>query len=457
MSEVEDGQDKSWNAALALLVVAVLFGGGSQQNALRLALVELASLPVLLVSVYRLGRSGAWRMWVFPLGILIAIAAVPLLQLVPLPPELWRSLPGREDLVSALRLAGVAQPWLPITLEPESTLQSAMALAPPAAMFLAVLCSNERQRLTLVSATLVLAVSSIVLGAAQVAGGQQSPLYLYEFAHRGLPIGWFSNRNHQAIFLLAALPMATLWVIDGRGEARRRVPPALASVLFGLLIVGVIATRSRAGLILLGPAIAGSLALGWNRNRFGVGGRTFAVMLGVILVAMLFAAQFLVINVLPRFDPQQSPEFRFEAWPQVSAVASDYLPLGSGIGTFDPVYRSIEPLALLTPIEATPFNHAHNEYLEIWLETGWMGVAVLLAFGVWSVRASFGAWKAGGDETKSLQRASAIVIGLLLAHSVVDCPVRTEAMATVFALACGLIAIHQRTVALVTTSDSKWS
>jgi O-antigen ligase len=190
----------------------------------------------------------------------------------------------------------------------------------------------------------------------------------------------------------------------------------------------------------LGPATAASLALAWKRDRFGLGGRTFAFIVGVSLVAILAAAGFLVANVLPRFDLNQTPELRFDTWPQVLAAASNYLPFGSGVGTFQPVYQSVEPLSML---QSAFWNHAHNDYLELWLETGWLGVAIFLGFMVWFVRGSFNAWKPGRDgEDKSLPRAGTIIVGLLLAHSIVDYPIRTEAIASVFALACGLIAIH---------------
>jgi O-antigen ligase len=419
------------------LACAIVLGGASQHNILLLALVELVSIPVLLLAARQLWRTGAWRGQVFAIGVLAATVAVPLMQLVPLPPGLWRQLPNRGSLEIAMRLAGVTQPWLPITLVPEETLRNALALLPPAAMFLAVLCADRRQQSRLVSTAIGLCVASVVLGAAQAASGGQSPLYFYSPSHLGMPIGFFSNRNHQAVFLLSGLPMATLWAIEPRGDRNWRLPPAIPFVLFGLLIVGAIATRSRAGLLLLGPAIVACLALAWRRGRLAVGRWTFAIMVGVILVAMLSAAQFLILNVLPRFDLNQTPELRFDTWPQVLKAASSYIPFGSGVGTFIPVYQSVEPLSLL---QSEFWNHAHNEYLELWLETGWMGAAVLIAFAVWYVRTAFAAWGSRAGEAGSLRRVGTIVVALLLAHSIVDYPLRTEALATLFALACALMA-----------------
>jgi O-antigen ligase len=87
----------------------------------------------------------------------------------------------------------------------------------------------------------------------------------------------------------------------------------------------------------------------------------------------------------------------------------------------------------------TYFNHAHNDYLELWLETGWLGAALLALFLVWFLLAAWRAWRAG---TALSQGASAAVL-LLLAQSAVDYPLRTETLAVLFAFCCALLARPQ--------------
>lgn len=431
--------------ALVLLCAALLFGGASQQNPLRLALVELISVPVLLVAGASLARADGWRAYRLPLVVMAAILAVPLIQLIPLPPGIWTRLPQRGQLATALGLVGLRQPWLPASLTPEATWRSVLALLPPLAMALAVFRCSERQRYRLAIAVLILAMLSLLLGAAQVASGQDSPLYLYDPANFGLPIGLFSNRNHQASFLLCALPIAALAVVDPPNIGRARLPPSLGMALVGLLAIGVIATRSRAGLILLGPVLAASFALTWKRARFGVGPRAVAAAAAIMAAVTLIAARFLIVNVLPRFDLNQAPEVRFDAWPRVLATALTYLPTGSGVGSFDPVYRSIEPLSAM---QAAFLNHAHNDYLELLLETGWLGVAVLVLFLAWFAQAAVRAWTDDAASRAGALRIAGTVAGLvLIAHSGVDYPIRTEALAVLMALACGLITAQPLAVA----------
>ena len=42
-----------------------------------------------------------------------------MIDIVPLPPELWTALPGRSEIVANYRLLGVPLPWLPLSLAPE--------------------------------------------------------------------------------------------------------------------------------------------------------------------------------------------------------------------------------------------------------------------------------------------------------------------------------------------------
>src|SRR5690606_4034235 len=107
-----------------------------RQHELRLAVVEVSALPVLVLALLALLRRNSVSAHPLAIGILAAIAALPLLQLIPLPPGLWTALPGRSEPALALELAGIAPGWTPLSLVPERTWRSFLALLPPAATFL---------------------------------------------------------------------------------------------------------------------------------------------------------------------------------------------------------------------------------------------------------------------------------------------------------------------------------
>lgn len=428
-------------AAMVLLAFSFAFGGASQGHALRLALVELASLPLLVLAARRLILTGQWREHRFSLGLLVAVVAIPLIQTIPLPPAVWTILPGRDQMVLALDLAGLEPGWAPLSLSPDRTWGSALAIAPPAAFFLAMLSLSHLQRTRLVQFLIAASIAGILLGAAQLASGGR--LYLWGWAEEDHVRGFFANRNHLASSLLVALPFA---LISGAATLRRRDQRNSAlwfgALFAGLVVVALAAIRSRAGITLFAPVMLASLLAAWIAAGRGRPGPGLLVLVGSIGAALTAVAVLALPPVLARFDNQGAPEGRFERWPLVAEAAQTYLPLGSGVGSFDAVYRSVEPLEEL---DGSFFNQAHNEYLETWLEAGWPGIGVILAFLVWYSRRCWTAWRAPSSREGDLQRAASIGIGVLLLHSVGDYPLRTVTLVVVFAMCCGLLELARRT------------
>jgi O-antigen ligase len=426
-------------AAMVLLAFSFAFGGASHSHALRLALVELASLPVLVLAARRLIADDLWHQHQFALGLLAAVVAIPLVQLIPLPPPVWTILPGRDQMVLALELAGLEPGWAPLSVTPDKTLRAALALAPPAAFFLAMLSLAQTQRERLAQFCVAAAVAGILLGAAQLASGG---LYLWDWGQAGQVRGFFANRNHLASSILIALPFA---VIFGAATLRRRDHRTSAlwfSALFaGLAVVALAAIRSRAGITLFAPVMLISLMAAWIAAGRGRPGKGLLAMAGAIGAALTAVAVLALPPVLARFDTEGAPEVRLERWPLVAETAQTYLPLGSGIGSFDAVYRSVEPLEEL---DGSFFNQAHNDYLETWLEAGWLGIGVILAFLIWYARRCWAAWKSPPSREGDLQRAASIGIGILLLHSAGDYPLRTVTLAVVFAMCCGLLELARR-------------
>lgn len=427
-------------ATAVLLAFAFLAGGASRLHELRLALVELSALPLLVLAAFALVRQGELNRHPLAFGILAATAAIPLLQLLPLPPGVWTGLPGRAEPALALELVGVVPGWAPLSLTPDKTWLSFLALLPPIAAFLGVLAVGAEARRPLMQLALGFTLASIALGAAQLASGGVG-LYPWPTTDRGSVVGFFANRNHLATLCLVALPFAAVLGAAGLRRDSGRSRLWLATVIIAVLVIAIGVIRSRAGILLVWPVLGGSLLAAWIAAGRGRPAPLLLVMVGAITVALLAVGVFALDPILARFEVIDSQEGRFENWPVVAQAADTYLPLGSGIGSFDAVYRSVEPLARL---DATYFNQAHNEYLETWLETGWLGAGVLIAFLVWFGRRSWTAWRARPSTARDLQRAASIAIGAILLHSVVDYPLRTETIAVMFALCCGLLELAGR-------------
>lgn len=428
-------------ASVVLLVLSVVLGGASRNHALRLALVELAALPLLVIAASRLINTKAWKDHGFALSLLGLIAAIPLVQLIPLPASVWTALPGRDQMTLALDLAGLQPGWGTLSLTPDLTWRAALALVAPLAMFMAVLAAPPKLTGRLVELCIAAAFVSVLLGAAQLASGSER-LYPWETTSAGSITGFFANRNHLASLLLMTLPFA---IIIGAASLRRRdantLPLWFAAFFTGLVIIALAAIRSRSGIVLFVPVIICSLLAGWFASGRGRPAIALLGLVGVTGVALTVVLALALPPILARFGNQETAELRFERWPIVAEAAQTYLPLGSGLGSFDSVYRSVEPLAQL---DSNFFNQAHNDYLETWLEAGWPGAGLIIAFLIWYGRRTWTAWRARPSQERHLQRAASIAVGVLILHSVGDYPLRTVTLAVILALCCGVLELASR-------------
>lgn len=444
VSRLRIGSQFQWSpvfaAAVLLLFVAACFGGASREHELRVALVELAALPLLLLAVLEiLRRHSVSRL---ALGCIAVVVAIPAIQLIPLPPAVWTGLPGRQALSLALQVTELAPSWTPISLSPDRTWRSLLALVAPIAMFLGAVSVTGDQRRSLFYGILAFAVISVGLGAVQLASGGNQ-FYPWRTTDWPSVVGLFANRNHMATLCLVAIPVAT--ALGARQLRKRRTTASmglwLSGICIALMVVGLGAIRSRTGVALLIPTLVISLLAGWIAAGRG---RPKTIVVGIAAAAAigLSAVAFFALGpILARFDTGGSREGRFENWPIILDASSSFLPFGSGIGSFDAVFRSVEPWERLQP---TFFNQAHNEYLEIWLETGWFGIAGLILFLVWFLRRSAAAWAGQVSSDRDLQRGASVAIGIMLLHSIVDYPLRTLTLAVVFALCCATLELAGR-------------
>src|SRR5262249_16973998 len=138
-------------------------------------------------------------------------------------------------------------------------------------------------------------------------------------------------------------------------------------------------------------------------------------------------------------DPMEDARIAFAR--NTIAAAKAYMPFGSGVGTFVSVYPQFEPPH--DAISNVYANHAHNDLLELCLESGVSSVLLAVAFVAWFVSRSKKLWWSPPIDVRPidvlLARAATIAIPLIVAHSVVDYPLRTGAMMVVFGFASALL------------------
>ncbi|MFI4975601.1 MAG: O-antigen ligase family protein [Caulobacterales bacterium] len=432
-------------SAVLLTIAAAVLGGGSLDTPLRCAAVELCALPALFLGLGGVSRGG-WRRSPAALVILAAVIAIPVLQLVPLPQQLWERLPGRSLARQALSLAGLPTPWLPLTIARAETVRCLLALTAPVAMFLIALRLEAAALPKLIGIWIGLAVAGLFLGAMQIASHRPDALAFYREAVPGAFVGFFANRNHFATFLLALIPLAAL-LFDVR---ERGALGWLGALFLPSAVIGLAAIQSRAGVVLAIPALAGAVAV-WLVGReprrddsAGPNSRMQMIAAGSVVVALIGIASFRLSPLVQRFRLRGVAEGRFDAWPHVIRAAESYLPFGAGVGAFSRAFQLVEPLSFAG---GDPFPHAHNEFLEVWLETGWFGPAVLAAFLGWAALTVRRAASGPERTARAAAIAAATSVGVILAHATVDYAMRTLAVATLFAFSCGILARTARSPA----------
>ena len=424
------------SALPAFLLLCLVLGGSSQGVWTNAALQLLAALLLAWVTVApapeRISRAGRL------LGLLVIGAVLlALAQLVPLPPSLWTALPGREPVAAGYALLGQDLPFLSLSMSPYESLAAAYALIPPVAVLAGMLALRGYRESWVAGAILLGAFASIILGAVQVVGsGSAAWAYFYRFTNTGA-VGFFANRNHMATLLVAALPFAAAMFASGHLQVRGRggtfAMLVAGGTAFILVLVGLLLNSSLAAIALAAPVVVFSALIppaGWRWRR---------ALFPLALVAVVASAVALA-SASGRASIAGSPDLgslysRGEMWETTLAAISNSLPFGTGLGTFAKIYVLHENPAFT---DATFINHAHNDYLELLLETGIPGLLLLIAFLAWWGWRVAAVWRA--PFSSHFAKAATIASAAILAHSIVDYPLRAAAIAAVLAACLAMMA-----------------
>lgn len=421
-------------AVPAYLFLCLLLGGSVSQGAWPNAVLQL--LAVLLIAFAALSRNEA----PLPRGgrqlLLIgaAVLAVILLQLLPLPPQVWTSMPASGVGKSGYAALGHPLPWLPASLTPHRTLEAAYALLPPLAVAVAILKLGTSSERIIAAAIIAGALANVCLAVLQLgSGGRLAWTYLYSITNTGA-VGFFANRNHMASLLVAAIPFsAALFVPRSSGASAASGKAGRAGLVggaFALLIIGLLFTSSLAAIALSVPTVGFSalmLPVGRRWRNFLVPAAALAAALSIVMLASPVRSELMSSN-------GAAIQSRAEIWDDTMSLAARTFPVGTGLGSFADVYASAEDPKM---VDRTYINHVHNDYLELMLELGLAGILLLLIFFAWWARQMALVWRT--PSSSHFAKAASIASAAILAHSLVDYPLRTAALATLFAICLALL------------------
>jgi hypothetical protein len=386
------------------LLACLLLGGATQRgvlvDAILQAIVIAGSTYVLLGGV----SSGAAR-WGLLLGTLVLLVGIA--QLLPLPLTilgLGRP-PGLLPFTGWVNPAAVG--FAPISLGVARTVEAVIFALVPVLFFVAA-SSLPREDLggLLPFFAIGLACNLIAAGLQYSFSGDTT---LGDLLGYSVMVGMFANVNHFSTLVFSSIPLIIYF-----GFFRDR--PVFATILLVLIFLVLLAAGSRAGILIGLGVIAISVgALIWR-------GRVSTVVMLVMAACFIAYGYGAFIHMgAEQLDPDFGRrQFALTTW---RAIRDNWL-WGTGFGTFDLVYPFYETRDM---VHVQYVNHAHNDFLELFLEGGLAAAVLLLVY------AAAVAVRASRIARHPLQRLALLSIVVILLHSLVDYPLRTMAIAMTFA------------------------
>lgn len=421
-------------AAIApIYLFACIVLGGSAQGVWQNALLQLGGLALIAWAALNRGTEPMAPPARQLLLLTVAALVVVVLQLVLLPAAFWSHLGGRAELAQGYRLLGIGLPAQPLSLTPAASLNSLLGIIPGLGLLCSMIGLKAYRPRALAVALIAGTVTSIALGALQVAGSngsELSPWYLYENTNDGKAVGFFANADHQATLLVMTIPFLAAIAAAARttGTQRYSAMIAIAAGLGLVVMVGIALNGSLAGYALAIAVLASTAIIvvppgNWVRLWIAA------------LAALLALGAITALEVTPigaadvREHATNAADSRRDILVNTSRAIRDFMPFGSGLGSFRSVYHLYEQPAQVTP---TFVIHVHNDYVETALELGVAGVLLILLFLAWWTIVVWRVWRTA--ERGPFARAATIASAAVLLHSLVDFPLRTATISACFAM-----------------------
>jgi hypothetical protein len=430
--------DRAWSWIVALFFCVALFSGGNMLSLPHRTLtISICSLALFSVAIARL-RNGLPTASSMFAAITVALAlGLAFAQLVPLPPSIWHMLAGRQFLIDSLNAVDMGATWMPLSLSPHETRQNIVGILPAIASFLAVLTVPSQHFKTIAKAIVLAGVFCALVGLAQKFQGSDSALNFYNMKGGVTPSGFFANRNFYAAQLYCAIPITVALTVSfiQAGKLHALAIAAIGSIVSIVLIAGIGASGSRAGTVLAISAVFASTLLLRNSS---VWLRPAMVSRLVILFAGLFTivfAQLCLVALLRFANPDSMNDFRSTIYQYSYKALVAFFPVGSGFGSFVPVYQIFERPEVLIP---QYINHAHNDWMELVIEGGLPMALILLGVGFWYFANTIALFR--NARANIIAQGASISVGLLFVHSLSDYPLRAPALMVFCGICCGMMA-----------------
>lgn len=400
---------------LFLLVTCLLIGSFSELRDLRLPLIG----PAFLLAYF-------------------------LFQIIPLPANLFAALLGRGGAERELGLVTVS-------LDTYSTLRHGLLFLTCLCMFSIALVVFQSQRVQrrVVAALIALGVAEAFYALIQFLTGRSEIFAGIE------GVGTYINRNHFAglleMILALAVAMAFYHARIFRGGSEAAASPPLAERLQGsegqktafflflgvIVLTAIVLSRSRMGILsaLLSVGVIAFVIITSSR-KYSLG---VMLLLFLLIASLLLGGWVGLTPVMERFaglERELALENvgRWAIWKDTVALIGKYPVFGVGLGVFDIAVTSVQSSHVNQFI-----NYAHNDYLQLVAELGFLGAPLLWVPIVWVLILTIRRVHRSGNRFEGAMALGAAGGMLaLLTHSFTDGNLYIPANALVFSLLLAL-------------------
>ena len=202
----------------------------------------------------------------------------------------------------------------------------------------------------------------------------------YIEGYMGTARGTFINRNNFAGFINMIWPLALGITLEMNGKVasvkailnsdrlNRQALMALGIIVF---LLALVLTSSRAGIT---SGIVGFMTFlmitQTKKNRV----QTRILLVGIITLSCVYSISIGIGPIMERFIAAVSEgDFRMLVWSDSLSIIKDH-PLGIGLRNYETVF-SVYNQSFVSDKTVT---YAHNDYLQLLIETGWVGFGTLI-------------------------------------------------------------------------------
>jgi O-antigen ligase len=244
----------------------------------------------------------------------------------------------------------------------------------------------------------------------------------------GTGFGSYTNRNHYAGLMEMLLPFGLVISISLSVLPSLRLLSSFGSLV---MLASIFVSGSRGGMLAVVIALIIFAFHYWRHEQTSTAVRTTMV---AAVVALVFIGYFSYERVASRSVMEATDSIRLQIARDSLRLVAEHPLLGSGLGTFTSIYPQVRTF----PINLF-MNAAHNDYVQLTVETGLLGMISAAAFLFLVFQNAF----------RSIHRArkswfSAVTLAAitgcvaLLVHSLFDFNLEIPANAATFAFLTGL-------------------